>query len=58
MGWVRGNADRITRSRAAYAWRNVAIVRRNILSAMKLWGRFMIDLSEAHRRNIAARSAA
>src|SRR5262249_52533062 len=46
------------RSRAAYAWRNMAIVRRNILSAMKLWRLLMIDLNEAGSRNNAARSAA
>src|SRR6476646_5170004 len=58
MGRVRGNADRQTRSRAAYARRNVAIVRRSILSAMKLWELLMIDLSEAGSRNNAARSVA
>src|ERR1700748_3263592 len=43
-----------TRSRGAYARPNVAIVRRSILSAMKLWELVMIDLSEGAWRNIAA----
>jgi hypothetical protein len=58
MGRVRGNADRKTRSRAAYARPNVAIVRRSILLAMKLWGLFMIDLRRAEQRNNAAQLAA